>query len=90
MAEFCPDCWNKLNGFKDGEKKYVVTKDLDLCEGCGELKQVIIAERSDYYLYKFRLVILPFKIVYYAIYILLRLLILPYLIFKRNKSKKDK
>jgi len=34
MAEFCKDCFKQLlfNGYED----------LDLCEGCGEFKQVVI------------------------------------------------
>lgn len=43
MAEFCPECWKKLNG--DDGKEYILSYDVDLCEGCGEWKQVIVAER---------------------------------------------
>ena len=88
MAEFCLECWNKINGTKDDERKYVLSKDLDLCEECGELKPVIIMERKAYYMHKYRYFIFPFKIVYYILYVLLRLLMLPYLIYKYNKSKK--
>jgi hypothetical protein len=88
MAEFCPDCWNRLNGFKDGEKKYIVSMGLDLCEGCGELKHVIITEQENYYMYNYSLVVLFFKLVYYAFCILLKLVKLPYLIYKHYKSKK--
>ena len=45
MAEFCLECWNKMNGTKHSKRKYVLSKDLDLCEGCGELKHVIIKKR---------------------------------------------
>ena len=45
MAEFCPECWNRLNGRKDTEKKYKMSADLDLCEGCGQWKRVIVCER---------------------------------------------
>ena len=31
MAEFCLDCWNELNGTNYSKRKYVVSKDLDLC-----------------------------------------------------------
>ena len=88
MAEFCLDCWNKIYGKNYTEKDYVLSRDLDLCEGCGEFKRVIEMERKAYYLYKFRFFIFPFKVVYYTVYILLRLIILPYLIYKywpRNK-----
>lgn len=46
MAEFCLDCWNELNGTNYSKRKYVVSKDLDLCEGCGEWKHVIICQRK--------------------------------------------
>ncbi len=41
MAEFCLDCWNKLNGTCDTEDDWVISKDLDLCEGCGQWKHVV-------------------------------------------------
>lgn len=49
MAEFCLDCWNKLNGTNDRKRKYIISKDLDLCEGCGKWKNVIVIERKYYY-----------------------------------------
>ena len=45
MAEFCLDCWNKLNGTEDTEKEYVLSGELDLCEECGEWKRVIVRKR---------------------------------------------
>ncbi len=42
MAEFCVDCWNELNGSNNTEKDFILSENLDLCEGCGELKNVII------------------------------------------------
>ena len=39
MAEFCLDCYNKLNGTHYGEG--AVKLDYDLCEGCGEWKLTI-------------------------------------------------
>lgn len=46
MAEFCLDCWNKLNKRNDPSARYVMSRELDLCEECGEWKSVIIRERS--------------------------------------------
>ena len=42
MAEFCKDCFKQLlfNGYEDD--KIILSEDLDLCEGCGEFKQVVI------------------------------------------------
>ena len=45
MAEFCLDCWNKINHINDKKGKYILSYDLELCEGCGEYKRVIIAEK---------------------------------------------
>ena len=92
MAEFCLDCWNKLNERNDNEKKYILSDDLDLCEGCGGWKPVIIMTRKRYYMYKFRYIIFPFKVIFIIIYFLLRLIILPYLIYmyKNAKNKRPK
>lgn len=87
MAEFCLECWNKMNETDDNEKKYIMSEDIDLCEECGEWKRVIIMERKAYYMYKFRYFILPFRIICGILYFLWRLLILPYLIIKYCKSK---
>ncbi len=41
MAEFCLDCWNRLNKRKLKKNQVVLSEELDLCEGCGEMKYVI-------------------------------------------------
>lgn len=46
MAEFCLECWNKINNNNHKENKYIMSVDLELCEECGEFKRVIIAERG--------------------------------------------
>ncbi len=43
MAEFCLECWNRLNKTKKKPEDVTLTRYLDLCEGCGEMKQVIQA-----------------------------------------------
>ena len=45
MAEFCLDCWNKINETNDTESDYYFSKHLDLCEGCAQYKKVIICKR---------------------------------------------
>ncbi len=42
MAEFCIDCWNKMNNSNYAKNNFVVSDRLDLCEGCGEYKHVVI------------------------------------------------
>lgn len=92
VAEFCLACLNKINKTNDSSKKYFISKDLDLCEECGEWKNVIIMERKGYYLFRFRFIMLPFKIVGKMFYILWRVFILPYSIlrYKKWEIKTDK
>lgn len=54
MAEFCLDCWNKLNKTNFTEREYVLSRELDLCEGCGQWKPVIINVRRFPALYEIR------------------------------------
>ena len=65
MAEFCLDCWNEINGTSDPAKKYILSKELDLCEECGEWKNVIIIERKYYYIRKARQIALAVCIIIY-------------------------
>ena len=39
MAEFCYECAKKYLGISG---KVVLSRDLELCEGCGEYKQVVV------------------------------------------------
>jgi flavoprotein len=41
MAEFCLPCLNKLDKLSLKEKDVKLSKELDLCEGCGEWKRVV-------------------------------------------------
>lgn len=75
MAEFCLDCWNELNGTNDPKSKYIISKDLDFCEGCRKWKKVIVMERKYYFIRKFK-----------VLYILWRILIFPYLLYKDAKA----
>lgn len=45
MAEFCLDCWNKINESSDSKWRYALSRETDLCEECGEYKRVIVVER---------------------------------------------
>ena len=46
MAEFCLACWNKLMGTDDPPEKFIISKEVDFCEGCGEWKPVVIGVRE--------------------------------------------
>ena len=92
MAEFCLKCWNELNETNDPPQKFIISKDMELCEGCGKLTHVILMERKYAYLHKFRCIVFPLKILYAILFVLCKILILPYLIYKHkiNKSNYDK
>ena len=46
MAEFCLECYNKLMDKNYKESQVIIDDELDLCEGCGEMKQTIITIKS--------------------------------------------
>lgn len=90
MAEFCLDCWNKINETNYPESKFIISKELCLCEECQKMTNVIVADRKYYYLRKFRFIILPFKIIYNVLFFISRVLISPYLIYRYLKYIKNK
>lgn len=49
MAEFCLDCLNKINGSNHNKHYFVLSKELELCEECGQWKHVVITRRQFYY-----------------------------------------
>jgi len=42
MTELCLDCWNKLNHTRLTQEDVILSDDLDLCEGCMEIKPTIV------------------------------------------------
>lgn len=42
MAEFCLSRWNKINNTHLSERDVIISKDLDLCDGCGKVVNVVI------------------------------------------------
>lgn len=54
MAEFCLDCWNRLHGEDKTERDVILSKDDDLCEGCGEFRPVVEGLRTLKFLYDLR------------------------------------
>lgn len=47
MAEFCKECYEKIFEDQGKNKKIVISKKCwDLCEGCGEVKPVVIKVRK--------------------------------------------
>ena len=42
MAEFCLQCWNRLHGREDTKWDVRLSKEPELCEGCGRLCQTVV------------------------------------------------
>lgn len=91
MAEYCLECWNEINGTDDKPNKFIFSKELDLCEGCGKWTHVIVLERKYAYQYRFRYILFRYKILYAILFFLWRILILPYFVYQYvKKSHKRK
>lgn len=41
MAEFCPECFNKVFGTNYSKKDFILSDYPDLCEECEEIKIVV-------------------------------------------------
>lgn len=57
MAEFCLECHNRLYG--TDLKEADVELEEDLCEGCGEYKPCVVAERPGVVMWFMRRVVWP-------------------------------
>ena len=42
MAEFCRDCFLDMEGDDHFADKIILSRDPDICEGCGEWKRVVV------------------------------------------------
>ena len=51
MSEICLECYNEIMGTNNPPEKYVISKDLDICEECCQLKHIIIREHLWYDMY---------------------------------------
>ena len=45
MAEFCFDCWKKINQKNFSKWEYCLSRELERCEECGEWKRVVVCRR---------------------------------------------
>ncbi len=51
MSEICLECLNEIKHTNDSQNKYVLSKNLELCEECGQMKHIIIREHICYDIY---------------------------------------
>ena len=88
MAEFCFECFNKISGNKQKKWTYIISKDLDWCDVCGEWKHVVVSKRWAYYAHKFKFLVYPIIIVVSIAILPYRLVMLPYVIYQSKKHNK--
>ncbi len=86
MSEICLDCLNKGRKKKEPAIKYILSKELDLCEGCGEMKHVVLISRAAYYRRKYRVVLFPFRLIYGMVFALFRLIAFPFTYRKQKEA----
>lgn len=63
MAEFCYKCFCDFWETEPKKAELVFSKNIDLCEGCGKYKKIVIAYKTDLLAYRFRHVIKLLKII---------------------------
>lgn len=90
MAEYCLECWNKLNGTNDSQRKYVISEDEEKCEGCGEWKRVIVREKRSFKDPRIRDVLLiPLRLLFFIPLFVWKFVIHPYVIKKKTEGIKS-
>ena len=89
MAEFCLECLNRINETKEPAIKYIMSEELNLCEGCVQWKRTVSMYRLSYWLWKLRFIIAPFKFIGIAIYITIKLPWVLWQVYRERKNKKD-
>lgn len=87
LAEFCLECFNKINETSFVAKDVIISNYLDVCEECGEWKKVVVCSRRTYYMYKLRFILFPFRVVFLIFYLIWRLFIIPYTVYKMINKK---
>ena len=91
MSEICFECLEEtLSGAVRLErKKFIISKDLELCENCGKYKQVVIAQRDKYYYFhRFKVPIISVAIALLPVTVVA--LLLYRAIWKRKLDNKNK
>ncbi|MBQ8836263.1 MAG: hypothetical protein IJ002_01985 [Clostridia bacterium] len=90
MAEFCEKCYEEMFGdLNKKPAKKILSKELELCEGCGEMKHVVVGEKGVYYFMGERFLPRPFVYIHIPLYILWRIILIPYTIYQRKRWEKE-
>lgn len=59
MAEFCLECYNRIFGTEYSKFDVELTPTLELCEGCAQMKRVVVWRRppmlADFFVHSIRM-----------------------------------
>ena len=90
MAEFCSDCQKRMHPDQTPAWGYRLTREKELCEGCGEYKRIVLDDYGWNWLWQ-RAQIYLFLILAMSLFFFLRwLILLPIKAYRRRKTKKQK
>ena len=90
MEEICLDCLKKTHPYDEPVWGYRLTRELELCEGCGEYKRLVIDDYGWAWLWQ-RAQIYFWLIVAMCLFFFIRwLILLPFRAYRNHKRKKQK
>ncbi len=46
MAEFCEECMKKYLEIPNARVKYILSDNAELCEGCGQMRRIVVTRRE--------------------------------------------
>ena len=49
MAEFCWECWNRINETNAPKSKYHLSWGREQCEECGQMKRIVVGIKRSYF-----------------------------------------
>lgn len=84
VAEFCVKCYNEMFKLNTPEEEYILSDNPELCEGCGEMKHVVIMERKDVLFYRVHFIFYFIRGIYHSCCIFLNNMKIK---LKRRKKK---
>ena len=67
MSEICLECWNKINQSNYKAYKYILSKEKELCEECGQLKKLLLLRANTIIYANFNMLFFLLKIFLYFV-----------------------
>jgi hypothetical protein len=86
MKKYCLECWNETHGCIDKPRRFIFSREPELCEICGQYKRVIIRMRRYYYIRALDILLIPLKIPIMPFYLVYKEIEYQY---QKKKNKKE-